>query len=113
MSRTVNVTAIRMMIMRLNEAITHEREVAKEQRTQVELSEYTDLNYRASACLECAKEHEQLAEWLTELAERREVVNRLEEVAEDYKDSLFGDGIRFALKVISEPRKRDWERGDK
>lgn len=58
--------------MELNEAISHAREVAKEQRTQAELSEYTDLNYRASACLECAKEHEQLAEWLTELAERRE-----------------------------------------
>jgi len=58
--------------MTLDEAIAHAREVAEEQRTQAELSECTDLNYRASACLECAEEHEQLAEWLTELQERRE-----------------------------------------
>ena len=51
-----------------------------------------------------------LAEWLTELQERREAVKKLEESADNYKDSLFGDGIRYALKVISEPRKRDWER---
>lgn len=58
--------------MKLDEAIAHCNEKAKEQRTQAELSEYTDLNYRASACVECAKEHEQLAEWLTELQERRQ-----------------------------------------
>lgn len=44
--------------MTLDEAIIHSREVAKEKRSE--------------GCIECAKEHEQLAEWLKELAERRE-----------------------------------------
>lgn len=60
-------------------------------------------------CLERAEHNEQLAAWLEELQERREAVKKLEKAEEYYKDSLFGDGIRFALKVISEPRKRDWE----
>lgn len=59
--------------------------------------------------LEDASRYNQLASLLTELKERRDGVKKLEGTAEYYEDSLYGDGIRFALKVIGEPRKRDWE----
>lgn len=45
--------------MTLEEAIIHSREVAREKRTE--------------GCIECAKEHEQLAEWLEELQTLRKV----------------------------------------
>ena len=93
--------------MELDEAIVHAREVAEEKRNDYERA--CALNVPSEGFCECAAEHEQLADWLTELQERREAVKKLEEAADNYKDSLFGDGIRFALKVIGEPRKRDWE----
>lgn len=100
--------------MTLDEAIAHAKEKANEQRRRFEdicgQEEHTDAERNeAIACLDCSKEHKQLAAWLIELQERREAVKKLEESEDNYKDSLFGDGIRFALKVIGEPRKRDWE----
>lgn len=53
--------------MTLDEAIKHCEEKAKELRTP---RAYTDIegNLRATeTCEECAREHEQLAEWLKEL----------------------------------------------
>ena len=53
--------------MTLDKAIQHCEEVAKEKRIEA--------NYRIppkTACLECAEEHEQLAEWLTQLKNIRE-----------------------------------------
>lgn len=48
--------------MTLDEAIKHCEEKAEELRKQ---SEHFVLNtYPKKECLECAKEHEQLAEWL-------------------------------------------------
>ena len=57
--------------MTLDEAIKHCEEKARELRTS---RAYTDIegNLRATeTCEECAREHEQLAEWLTELKLRR------------------------------------------
>lgn len=51
-------------MLSLDEAIQHCEEKAKEQRIEA--------NYRIppkAECLKCAEEHEQLAEWLKELAE--------------------------------------------
>lgn len=56
--------------MTLDEAIKHCHEKAEEERTIAINSSYSDT-YIAD-CLECAKDHEQLAKWLTELQERRE-----------------------------------------
>ncbi len=69
------------MIDKLEDAIAHAREVAEEQRKKAErniiettkegwIRVYDGKEY--NACLECAREHEQLAEWFTELQERRE-----------------------------------------
>ncbi|MCI5713191.1 MAG: hypothetical protein MR324_08690 [Lachnospiraceae bacterium] len=54
--------------MTLDEAITHAREVASEQKRRS--GEYViDDNEcdKFSSCLKCAEEHEQLAEWLERL----------------------------------------------
>ena len=58
--------------MELDEAIRHAREVAKERNETANLTptEYGDY---INSCRECAAEHEQLAEWLEELAEWRKL----------------------------------------
>lgn len=69
------------MIDNLTEAISHAREKAEEQKKKAEsniiettkegwIRVYDGKEY--NACLECASEHEQLAEWLEELKARRE-----------------------------------------
>ena len=64
--------------MTLDEAIKHAEEKAEELRAKAEghllLGEYSvEDEYSARLdCEECAKEHEQLAEWLRELKEARE-----------------------------------------
>lgn len=52
--------------MTLDEAIKHAEEVAEEKESEAEDLEYSRLDWRheANQCLECAKEHRQLAEWL-------------------------------------------------
>ena len=58
------------MINNLDEAIAHCKEKAKEiLKANEEMP--TDCKLSEGLC-ECAKEHEQLAEWLTELKARRE-----------------------------------------
>lgn len=52
----------------LDEAIQHCEEKAKDQRWQAEVWEKnSDYSNTAAECLACAEEHEQLAEWLTQL----------------------------------------------
>lgn len=55
--------------MTLDEAIQHHEEKAKELRNEYEYYDHwdEDENIRAEECLECAREHEQLAGWLKEL----------------------------------------------
>lgn len=56
--------------MTLDEAIKHCEEKAKEKRKDYEQA--CAYNIPSEGCLECAREHEQLAEWLKELKEYRE-----------------------------------------
>ena len=58
--------------MTLDEAIQHCWDEADRQRQKVPKYEHIGLSYAAAGCEECAQEHEQLAEWLTELKQRRE-----------------------------------------
>ena len=87
--------------MKLDEAINHCKEVAK------------------SKCGSCGAEHEQLAEWLIELKERRElnkrVYDKLKIERAMFNDSRFllsnyeagyDDGIKRAMAII------DWGRGE-
>ena len=67
--------------MTLDEAIKHCEEVARE--NERDIGYYTIqgdkewLDECEKDCIECAKEHRQLAEWLKELEERREIQNIL------------------------------------
>lgn len=63
--------------MTLNEAIAHARKVAE---NNIRDSKYTKISNNKQmndkyvlGCIECAKEHEQLAEWLEELKEYRTI----------------------------------------
>lgn len=56
------------MRMTIDEAISHEREVANEQKRRNGICVQNDSECdKFSVCLKCAEEHEQLAEWLEEL----------------------------------------------
>ena len=72
--------------MTLDEAIKHCLKVAEKNET---LSEWGERN--KASCLECAADHRQLAEWLTELKEAKRL---LKAAVEDF-DSIYcrlGDG---------------------
>ena len=65
-------------MLSIDEAIAHAREVAEEQRKDNENCEYKAeygckgcADYYSKPCIECAEEHEQLAEWLEELKDMR------------------------------------------
>ncbi len=64
------------MIKDLKEAIAHCKHRAEENRAQAENyargEEYEQI--KGKECEECAKDHLQLADWLTELQERREIM---------------------------------------
>ena len=64
------------MIDNLKDAIAHAKEVAEMNRQEAKAWQGCAIQSKgkteANKCLECANEHEQLAEWLTELKERRE-----------------------------------------
>ncbi len=59
------------MGMTLEEAIKHCEEVAEKYDTELNLINCGISNESCDNCLECAAEHRQLAEWLTELKEMR------------------------------------------
>ena len=58
--------------MTIDEAIAHAREVANEQKRRSGICVQNNSECdKFSACLKCAEEHEQLAEWLEELKSYR------------------------------------------
>ena len=59
--------------MTLDEAIAHAKEKAEEKRKDYERA--CAYNIPSEGCLKCAREHEQLAEWLSHYKEIREIVN--------------------------------------
>lgn len=58
--------------MTLDEAIQHCKEVAKESKAAALTYARENAYETAISCKACGQEHEQLAEWLTELKQRRE-----------------------------------------
>ena len=57
--------------MTIDEAIAHAREVISKFESYIEQSEV--INEKVYKCRECVEEHEQLAEWLEELKEYKEL----------------------------------------
>ena len=55
--------------MNIDEAICHAKEVAQEKYNEGFLCHANPDDEKLDSCLECAKEHEQLAQWLEELKE--------------------------------------------
>ena len=89
------------MNMTLDEAIEHCEEVAKENRELFEKIG-TSPYYDGDNCLECAKAHEQLAEWLKELKRQREAWEKIKADIEQkyalYKFNFQG----FSMSIVAE-----------
>ena len=87
--------------MMIEDAIEHCEEKAKELRAQAALMDETD-DERAD-CLECAAEHEQLAEWLTDY-QRLLAEEEQRQFAEELHD------LYLAFKTRRENKEKDkWE----
>ena len=67
--------------MTLDEAITHEKELAKEIYIEAMLCHANPDDGKLDGCIERGKDHEHLAEWLEDLKRRRK-----------YDDELMGSG---------------------
>lgn len=60
--------------MKIDEAIEHAREVSTEQKRRAGICVQNDNECdKFSGCLNCAKEHEQLADWLEQLKEYQQL----------------------------------------
>jgi len=82
------------MINNLKEAIEHAKEKATELKREAESIYIKELGHtkEVKACLECASEHEQLAEWLTELEADRKLIGVIRSII--WNNSLY-DGIKI------------------
>ena len=81
--------------MTLDEAIAHAREVATEQKRRSGTCVINDNECdKFSACIKCAEEHEQLAEWLEELkAYRQQHIALCEKYDVNTVEELYVKGI--------------------
>lgn len=101
--------------MTLDEAIVHCKEKAKELRTEAEQlrdigevmsSPKQPYNKPVKNCLECANEHEQLAEWLKELKDYREGLRVCENCKHECKD-----GAEYPCSICgcNRPSEFEWK----
>lgn len=60
-------------MMSIDEAIAHAKNIANEQYMQRFLCHANPNDEKLDGCIECAKEHEQLAEWLEELKKYKQL----------------------------------------
>ena len=98
--------------MTIDEAIVHAREVAEIQRKDNDNCEYKEeygckgcAYYYSKPCIECAEEHEQIAEWLEELKALKNGLNikcdNLNEALEKGKKVGYNKAIDdFVDKII-------------
>ena len=90
--------------MTIDEAIERERRKAKEQRKDNGNCEYKAeygckgcADYYSKPCIECAEEHEQLADWLEELKAYKENQHRsLRHMYEKGYNKALDDFVKFA-----------------
>ena len=91
-------------MLSIDEAIAHAREVAEKQRKDNDNCEYKAeygckgcADYYSKQCIECAEEHEQLADWLEELKDYRENQHRsLRHMYEKGYNKALDDFVKFA-----------------
>ena len=86
----------------IDEAIAHEREVAEEQRKDNENCKYKSeygckgcADYYSKPCIECAEEHEQLAEWLEDYKRIKMLIPIEQALKAEYNKAL-DDFVKFA-----------------
>ena len=87
--------------MNLDEAIKRAKEVASEQKRRSGLCATNDNECdKFSSCIKCAEEHEQLAEWLTQLKEYQKLEKRLKDIfgGDDFPLSVFVESFDTVLK---------------
>ena len=90
--------------MTLDEAIKHAEEVAEAEERSAKLHRRPDRGVKGSgkrylSCIECAKEHRQLAEWLRELKKLREIPDKL---VPKYRDGIPDEYNRGANEMLEE-----------
>ena len=83
--------------MTIDEAVVHAREVAENKYKEGMLCHANPDDGLLDGCIECAKEHEQLAEWLEELKRYRDM------------ESAYEQGGKDAVKAFVEKLKREFE----
>lgn len=86
--------------MTLDEAIKHCVEVAEQNEKEAEYRprmDYYDETESRTDCLECAADHRQLAEWLTELKEAKLL---LKAAVEDITGMQFGNECKVCSKTL-------------
>ena len=88
--------------MTIDEAIAHEREVAEEQRKDNDNCKYKSqygckdcADYYSKPCIECAKEHEQLAEWLEDY-KRIKMLIPIEQALKNEYNKAIDDFVKLA-----------------
>lgn len=94
-------------MMNLDEAIKHCEEKAKVLRKE---ADYCEERSTSDDCLECAKEHEQLAEWLKELKSFKEGQNS-KWIPITYRTMTEEEEKEFCVELgIKEGSLEDWEK---
>lgn len=94
--------------MTIDETIAHEKEVAKKQRNDNDNCEYKAeygckgcADYYSKPCIECAEEHEQLAEWLEDY-KRIKMLIPIEQVLKAEYNKAIDDFVENISLEISE-----------
>ena len=78
----------------LNEAIRHAMNIAEKQE---ELAKVCVVEQARDSCLKCANEHRQLAEWLKELKDVKDIIRQHDEDSMP-EDFWYIDEIREAVQ---------------
>ena len=89
-------------MLSIDEAIAHAREVAEKQRKDNDNCEYKAeygckgcADYYSKPCIECAEEHEQLAEWLEDY-KRIKMLIPIEQALKNEYNKAIDDFVKFA-----------------
>ena len=95
--------------MRLEEAIKHAKDVATKKYRQAMLHRANAEDEKLDRCIECMKEHEQLAEWLEELKELREYKKKMKaQFLDDIENPL--EPIKLSSALESEIFKYEYRK---
>lgn len=92
-------------LMTLDEAIKHCEEVAEAEERSAKLHQRPDRSVKGSgkrylSCLECAKEHRQLAEWLRELQRIRFEISECKAILDNPTPDVTENDKKRAMYVL-------------